>query len=46
MGGLAMPATVDRDRLLGLELRPLALTRAEGVIRATGPMVETMPLAA
>jgi predicted N-acetyltransferase YhbS len=46
MGGLAMPAPVDRNRLLGLEFRPLTLTAAEGVIFATGAPVEALPLAA
>jgi predicted N-acetyltransferase YhbS len=35
-GGLWMPGRYDRDRLLGVELRPDALGGARGMIAATG----------
>ncbi len=35
-GGLWMPGSFARDRLLGLELAPAALAGARGMIRATG----------
>jgi predicted N-acetyltransferase YhbS len=34
--GLTLPGPFERDRFLGLELRPGALAGAEGLIRATG----------
>ncbi len=43
--GLLMPAPVDRDRLLGLELKPDALAAATGRIVATGEPA-TLTLAA
>lgn len=35
-GGLWMPGSFERDRLLGLELKPAALAGARGMIGATG----------
>jgi predicted N-acetyltransferase YhbS len=44
-GGLWMPAADDRDRLLGLELKPGALDGARGLIGATGPVAPATALA-
>jgi predicted N-acetyltransferase YhbS len=37
-GALWMPGSFERDRLLGLELRPAALAGARGMIGATGEL--------
>jgi predicted N-acetyltransferase YhbS len=43
-GELWMPGRFERDRLLGLELRPAALAGARGMIGATGERVPTPDL--
>lgn len=39
--GLFMPGPFERDRLLGLELRPETLSGARGIVRATGAWDES-----
>lgn len=46
MRDLAMPGPVERERFLGLELRPGALAGAAGVLSATGRLIEPLPAAA
>ncbi|WP_332680955.1 GNAT family N-acetyltransferase [Bosea sp. (in: a-proteobacteria)] len=41
MAGLAMPGPVERERFLGLELRPGALDGVSGLLRPAGTLVAT-----
>ncbi|WP_082508103.1 GNAT family N-acetyltransferase [Methylobacterium sp. Leaf113] len=41
--GLFMPGPFERDRLLGLELRPETLSGARGIVRATGAWDDSAP---
>ena len=50
MGTLVLPGPFERERLLGLELKPDALDRARGIILPSGKRVrstasELQPLA-
>jgi hypothetical protein len=44
-GGLVMPAPVERQRFLGLELAPEALADARALIAATGEVEEPYRIA-